>query len=99
MSMNETDKKVVEKYASELRSMDIPTPEISRALINTAMNRHVEDADFWNMGKHMQISMGLPIPPACEDEVVAGYWQWLRLQMPDTTSLFDGFKSLKPRSA
>lgn len=95
--INETDKQVIEKYETQLKTMDVPDKKIIRELTNIAMNRHVEDADFWSMGKYMQYELNLAIDYRCQDEVVAGYWQWLRLQMNDTTSLFDNFESLLPQ--
>jgi hypothetical protein len=93
--LSEIDEEIIEKYEASLLEHEVPPIEIFREIVNTAMNRHVKDADFWNMGKHMQAN-GLDVEPSCEHEVVAGYWQWLKLKMPNATSLFENFKSLKP---
>ena len=73
------DAEIMEMYADRLSEHEIVPSECIGPLINTAMNRHVEGLDFWNVGKHLQMAAPFgAIPFKCEYEVVAGYWAWLR---------------------
>lgn len=61
-----------------LSANEIPTIDIQRDLVSTAMNTRLKGVDFWEIGKQLQAQHLDAIPFKTEYEVAAGYWHWLR---------------------
>lgn len=86
IELNEIDKQVIKEYHDQIIEHPIAPKSVVGPLTNTAMNRSPEGVSFWDIGKQLQFTPGNhgKIEFRCQDEVVAGYWHWLRSSLIDS---------------